>query len=164
MAWKGHYRVSSSLCFQSNFSLFFILGKFYYSTFHFSGSFLCVLLMRWAFQNGCYLCLYPHSESQLPPAFLGGSRRSASEPEPGSWSVWNFVCICPGSWSVWNFACICYEWNLHFPQPSGSPESKPHWPSKPNIMGTCLSGAGPLGWVLYVGLGPLTPWGEPLQL
>ena len=33
-----------------------------------------------------------------------------------------------------------------FPQPSGSPENKSCWPSKSNILGACLSGAGPPGY------------------
>lgn len=29
--------------------------------------------------------------------------------------------------------------SFYFPQPSGSPESKPHWPSKPNVLGLISS-------------------------
>lgn len=30
-------------------------------------------------------------------------------------------------------------WSLYFPRLSSTPKSKPHWPSKPNILGACLS-------------------------
>ena len=33
-----------------------------------------------------------------------------------------------------------------FPTASGSLESKPHWPPKPNILGARLPGTGPPGW------------------
>ena len=51
-----------------------------------------------------------------------------------------------------------------FPIALNFPKSKPHWPSKPNILGACLLGASPLGGDPSVGLGPLIPWEEPLQL
>ena len=38
------------------------------------------------------------------------------------------------------------RWILYFPWLSGSPESKPHWPSKLNTLGVYLPGAGPLVW------------------
>ena len=38
------------------------------------------------------------------------------------------------------------EWSIYFPQSCGSPESKPHWSSKPNILRAHLPSAGPLGW------------------
>ena len=34
----------------------------------------------------------------------------------------------------------------------------------PPFLTACLFSAGPLGWGNFVGLGPLSPWGEPLQL
>ena len=36
-------------------------------------------------------------------------------------------------------------------QPSGSPKNKLQWSPKPNILGACLPGAGPQGWVTQCG-------------
>ena len=44
-----------------------------------------------------------------------------------------------------------------FPMPLGSPESKSHWPSKPNDLGTQLPGQDPQPGKSDVGLTPLTP-------
>lgn len=51
-----------------------------------------------------------------------------------------------------------------FPIPLGSPESKSHRPSKPNDLGTQLPRQDPQPGKSDMGLRPLAPWGEPLQL
>ena len=38
-------------------------------------------------QNSCCQCLHPQGESQLPPAFLGDSLRSASGSDPGVFQI-----------------------------------------------------------------------------
>ena len=39
--------------------------------------------------------------------------------------------LCPGSQYVWNLVCIIQKWRSLFP-----PVLRPHWPSKPNALGT----------------------------
>ena len=41
-----------------------------------------------------------------------------------------------------DFVCTLYKWSTSFPQPCGSPESKPQWPSKPNVLRAYLPRAG----------------------
>ena len=62
-------------------------------------------------------------------------------------------CFYPESCSVWDL-CAPFKNGVYFPQPSGSPKSKPHWPSKPNVLGAHLPGAGPPppGWGAWWGL------------
>ena len=45
------------------------------------------VLMVEALKNGFCQCLYPQGESQLPPASLGSSPRSASGSDPGSFQI-----------------------------------------------------------------------------
>ena len=47
-----------------------------------------------------------------------------------------------------------------FSQPSGSPKSKPCWPSKPNDLGAHFPGAGPLGWGAQCGDQTLHSFGK----
>ena len=89
-------------------------------------------------------------ELQFPPASLGGSPRSAGGSDAGSFQI-TASAPDPGVCEI-----------LHA-QPSGSPVCMSHWPSKPDILGACLPSEGPQAGELDVGLGPLTPWGEPLQ-
>ena len=41
--------------------------------------------------------------------------------------------------------CVSFKDWVFFLQPSSSPQSNPYWPSKSNVLGACLPGAGPLG-------------------
>ena len=41
--------------------------------------------------------------------------------------------------------CTPFKSGVSFPQPSGSSKRKPHWPSKPNVLGAHLPSAEPLG-------------------
>lgn len=54
--------------------------------------------------------------------------------------------------NTWDFSCF------HLTQ------SQSHWFSKPEIVGTSLPSTGALGWGPGVGLGLLSPQGEPPQL
>ena len=51
-----------------------------------------------------------------------------------------------------------------FLQPSTPRVLRLHGPSEPDVLGTRLLSAGPLGWDADVGLRPLAPQREPLQL
>ena len=46
---------------------------------------------------------------------------------------------------------VSFKSEIYFPQPSGSPQSKPCWPSKLNVLGACLPGTGPPGWGPWCG-------------
>ena len=112
-------------------------------------------------QKGCHQCLYSQGESQLPPASLGGSPRSASGSDPGCFQITASV-----------LGLRAYE-VLYVPFKSGvsgsyrpstllytSPvglQSQAFW----NLV---LSVQDPQAWKPDVGLRPLTPWGEPLRL
>ena len=54
------------------------------------------------------------------------------------------------------------EWSLYFPQSHGAPAHKPHCPSMPNALGVLPPTARSQTWEPDVGLGTLTPMGEPL--
>ena len=86
---------------------------------------------------GCHQCLCPQGELQLPPASPG----SAPGSDPSSFQM---TTSALGSRTC-EILCEPFKSGVCFPQPSGSPESKPRWPSKPNILGAHLPGAGPLG-------------------
>ena len=76
---------------------------------------------------------------------LSGSLSKISESDPGSFQITDPA--------LGLRACVI----LHVPlksRVSGSPLSKSHWSSKPDILGACLPGAGPLG------LGILIPFGR----
>ena len=46
---------------------------------------------------------------------------------------------------MWDFVCS-FESGVSFLQSSSSPVYKPHWLSKPDVLGTHLPSAGPPGW------------------
>ena len=48
--------------------------------------------------------------------------------------------------------CALEVWTLCFPQPSGTPESKPHCHSIPDALGAHLPGAGLLSWRAWIGV------------
>ena len=52
---------------------------------------------------------------------------------------------------MWDFVCTLWEWSLYFPQPSGSHQSKPCWPSEPDVLGAHFPGVGPLDWGAWCG-------------
>ena len=54
-------------------------------------------------------------------------------------------CFSPGSWSMWDFVCP-FKSGVYFPWPSDSPQIKPCQPSKANVLGDHLPGAGLLSW------------------
>ena len=98
-------------------------------------------------QNGCHECLSPR---WAPVAsFLSGRLSKISR------EVWPRLlsnhCFSPGTRSMLEFVCTLSEWSVYFPQPSGFPESNPHWPSNPNILRAHLPRAGSLGWGAWHG-------------
>lgn len=61
--------------------------------------------------------------------------------------------------------CVPFKNGVCFSQPSGTPEQKPGWPSKPK----CSGGSSSWCWTPWPGVSDvrcdlLAPWGEPLQL
>ena len=101
-----------------------------------------VLTAEQAPQNGCHQCLCPQGESLLPPASPVGSSRSASGSDPGFFQITDSALALGGV----RFLCAPFKSRVCFLQPSGSPTSKPHCPSKPNVLVAYLTHAGPPGW------------------
>lgn len=80
----------------------------------------------------------PRGKSQLPPASLGGSTRSTSESDPGSFQT---TASAPGL----EILHVPSKWIHCFLQAFNSPKRLPHWPSKSGLLeGACLPGAGSL--------------------
>lgn len=87
------------------------------------------------------------SQKWLPPSFISPGEVPTASCFSGRLSKIS-TCIWPrllsnyylwaGTWSVWDFEHALSEQNLCFLQPSGSPVCKPHWPSKPDLIGTHL--------------------------
>ena len=102
----------------------------------------CVLVVGRAPQNGCCQHLCTQGELHFSPASLGGSPRSASGSDPASLQI---TASDPGPGAC-ETLCAPFNSRIHFPQLFGSPESKPHWPSKPNILGACLPNARLPAW------------------
>lgn len=93
---------------------------------------------RTALPKGCCLQLHHQSESQLLPAYLGGSVLLACESDPSLFQMTT---------------------SAHFPQSSGSSKCQPHWPSKANYFGSTSSKVqDSLARQLKVGLRPLPFW------
>lgn len=101
-------------------------------------------------------------ESQLPPASLGGSPRSAN----GFDSHYLPISASLLRLSVCEILHRCFKSGVCFPQSSSSFIGKPLWLSKLNILGPCFPNGGTLGWAGKPNQPsePLLPWGEPLQL
>lgn len=59
---------------------------------------------------------------------------------------------------------VPFKSSLIFLQPYSTFIHKPHLPSNPDILGAHIPSAGPQAGEMGVGLVPLTPWGELLQL
>ena len=111
-------------------------------------------------KNGYCQCLCPRGEPQLPSASweaVHNQQVGLTQPPIQllllSW-IQEYVRLCVHPVRVKSL----------FPMPLGSPESKSHWLSKPNDLGTQLPGQDPQPGKSDVGLRPLTPQGEPLQL
>ena len=83
----------------------------------------------------------------MPPASPGSSSRSVSGSDPG------FLQITASMLGL--RACQILQKPLKggvcFLLPSGSPEHKPHWPSKSDVLGARLHDAGPPGWGVQYG-------------
>ena len=73
----------------------------------------------------------PRGKSQLPPASLGGSTRSTSESDPGSFQT---TASAPGL----EILHVPFKWIHCFLQAFNSPKRLPHWPSVRPSRG-CLS-------------------------
>ena len=93
-------------------------------------------------QNDCHQCLCPQGECQLPPASLGDSSRSAGGSDPGSFQITVSALVS----GVCEILCVPLRVESLFPTALGSPEGKPCWPSKPNVLVARLPSAGCQGW------------------
>ena len=79
----------------------------------------------------------------MPPASMGGSPRSASRSDPGSSEI-TASALVPRACDI---LCVSFESGLFiFLRPLALVKVRPHWPSKPNVLGAHLPSAGPLGW------------------
>lgn len=56
-----------------------------------------------------------------------------------------------GELELERFCVHLYEQSLYFPQPSSSPVHNPCWPSKPDVLGTCLPVVGSLSREAWYG-------------
>lgn len=127
--------------------------------------------LKQGFQNGTHGRM--SSQKWLPPSFISPGEVPTASCFSGRLSKIS-TCIWPrllsnyylwaGTWSVWDFEHALSEQNLCFLQPSGSPVCKPHWPSKPDLIGTHLPRAVPLGWGAWCVAQTPAPWWEALQL
>ena len=80
-------------------------------------------------------------EWPLSPASLRGCLRSAG----GSDQAPFWLLLLPWSLEYVRFCVHALRVESVYPTAPGSPESKPHWPSKPNILETLLPISGPPG-------------------
>ena len=95
---------------------------------------------------------YPQGELHLPTASLRGSPRSAGGSHPGSFQI---TASALGL-RVCEILCAPFKNRVYFLQPSGSPESKPHWPSESNVLRAYLPSTWPPGWGAQCGA--QIPW------
>ena len=119
-----------------------------------------VLVVKQAPHNDCCQCLCPQGGSQLPPVSPGGSPRSASGSDPGSFQIPASVlglepvrfCVHPlrvkslfpiALQLSWTQALLAFKARCS----GGSSSQWEPWARGPDL-----------------GLGPLAPRGEPLQL
>ena len=111
-------------------------------------------------KNGCSQGICPQSESQRHPASPGGLPKPAGGSDPGSF----LITASAQGLTVCEILCVPFKSGVSNSHgPPGHSKVKPHWPSKPNILGACLPSAEALGWGPDMGLRPLASWGEPLQ-
>ena len=104
-------------------------------------------MVEWVPRNGSCQCLCPQDESQLACSSLGGSPRSASESHSSFFQT-TASALSPG---VYEILCVPFNSRISISHSPDSPENKPHWPSKPKILGAHLPSAEPRGW--------RAPWG-----
>ena len=100
-----------------------------------------ILVVGRAPPNGCHQHLCLQGESHLPPASLGSSLRSVSGSDSGSFQLTASTLGLRAD----KIFHMPFKSGVFFPQPSGSPVHKPHWPSKPDILGVPFPSGGPLG-------------------
>lgn len=62
------------------------------------------------------------------------------------------VLLSSGSWCVHNFVCAFQDWSICFPQSSGRPITRSHWPSRPDSLGIPSPFVGSPGWEAWRGL------------
>ena len=102
-----------------------------------------VFMVEQAPQNSCHHGLCPQDELHLPPAFPRGFLRSAGRSDPGYFHITAFV-LDLGACEI---LCASFKNGVSISyRPLALPKSTPHWPSKPNILGSFLPSAEPLGW------------------
>ena len=79
-----------------------------------------------------FQCPHPCGEPLLTQAFTGGRPTLA-----GSFGSVSYGVTAPLLWVLLcqNFVCALKDWNPCFPQSSGRPVVKPHWPSRPDYWG-----------------------------
>ena len=83
-----------------------------------------------------------HTSTGGPPTLAGGF---------DSVSLGSLL-LSSGSWCTQNFVCAPYYWSLCFPQSSGRPIIKSHWPSRPDSLGIHSSFVGSPGWEAWRGV------------
>lgn len=86
--------------------------------------------------------------------------RRPSESDPGSFQI-------TASWlrfGMCEILFVPFSSRVFIPYSPPALFCKLHWPSKPDVLGACLLGGGPQASEPSLRLGPLAPWGEPLQL
>ena len=64
-------------------------------------------MVEWAHKNGCHQPLCPQRESQLPPASLGGSPRSATGSNPGFFYLFFKNIYLFNFWLHWILVAVC---------------------------------------------------------
>lgn len=70
--------------------------------------------------------------------------------------------LCPGNLWMWNLICALWMWSLCLPQSCGAPSLKPCWPSIQIFWGFFLLMPDLQAGDPDMGLGTLTPAGEPV--
>ena len=83
-----------------------------------------------------------HTSTGGPPTLAGGF---------DSVSLGSLL-LSSGSWCTQNFVCAPYYWSLCFPQSSGRPIIKSHWPSRPDSLGIPSFFVGSPGWESWHGV------------
>jgi hypothetical protein len=79
------------------------------------------------------------SEPHPAPTCSGVPLRQESWSRSGSYEIR----LCPGFQCAWDLVCALQEWSLCLSH--GAVAVKPHWPSKPNALGTPSNVRSP-GW------------------
>ena len=112
-------------------------------------------------QNGCHQCLCPQGELQFPPASLGGSPRSAGGSDPGSFQT-TASALGPRAYEI---LCAPFKSGISISHiPLGLLKVSPAGLQSQKFWGLVFPVQDSQAGEPNVGLGPLTPWGESLQL